>query len=90
MTRASTSDDREVRWQRWQHLVGLAIRVVVAEVATPGLIAKTLPGKGAAVETKGKSRRSADLKGRVVEEGEAKAGRARGDAMAVPVMRSGN
>ncbi|RZR98825.1 hypothetical protein BHM03_00028263 [Ensete ventricosum] len=39
--------------------------------------------KGAAAETKGKSKRPTDLKGRIVEEGEAMAGGARGDVVGV-------
>ncbi|RZS26155.1 hypothetical protein BHM03_00059463 [Ensete ventricosum] len=86
--------------------VGVSECGPLAEVATPGgsrysggcrspttsttSQRRRLPGRRAAAETMGKSRRSTDLKGRVVEEGEAKAGRARGDAMAVPVMRPGN
>ncbi|RWW01425.1 hypothetical protein GW17_00035537 [Ensete ventricosum] len=51
---------------------------------------KRLSGKGAAAETKGKSRRPADLKGHIVEEGEAEVGGARGDAVGVFVMGLGN
>ncbi|RRT55917.1 hypothetical protein B296_00048155 [Ensete ventricosum] len=51
---------------------------------------RRLTGKGATAEMKGKSRRPTDLKGRVVEEGEAEAGGVRGDAVGVSVTGSGN
>ncbi|RRT36755.1 hypothetical protein B296_00047065 [Ensete ventricosum] len=48
-----------------------------------GLATQEASRKGDRYETKGKSRRPTDLKGRVVEEGEAEAGEARGDAVGV-------
>ncbi|KAJ8505233.1 hypothetical protein OPV22_006119 [Ensete ventricosum] len=46
--------------------------------------------KGAAAETKGKTRRSTYLKGHVVEEGEAEASEVRGDVVGVSVTRPRN
>ncbi|RRT35800.1 hypothetical protein B296_00033919 [Ensete ventricosum] len=62
-------------------------RSMLAKVATPS---GRLSGKGAAAETKGKSRRSSDLKGCVVEEGEAEASGGRGDAVRVSMTGLGN
>ncbi|RWW70515.1 hypothetical protein BHE74_00021792 [Ensete ventricosum] len=76
MTRASTGDDHEVRWR--------------SPTTSTASQCKRLSGKGAAAETKGKSRRPADLKGHIVEEGEAEVGGARGDAVGVFVMGLGN
>ncbi|RWW50183.1 hypothetical protein BHE74_00043582 [Ensete ventricosum] len=49
------------------------------------LVTQEASEKGAAVETKGKSKRSTDLKGHVVEEGEAEASEVRGDVVGVSV-----
>ncbi|RRT82682.1 hypothetical protein B296_00018196 [Ensete ventricosum] len=59
-------------------------RSPLAEAATP------VGSFWAAAETKGKSKRSTDLKGRIVEEGEAVAGGARGDVVGVSMTGPGN
>ncbi|KAJ8485363.1 hypothetical protein OPV22_017848 [Ensete ventricosum] len=84
MTTAKSIGGGDNTW--WVQLFGWSLKPNYID----GLVKQEAFGKGAAAETKGKSKRPTDLKGHIVEEGEAEAGRVRGDAVGVSVTGSGN